>query len=127
MGRANGLHIGARRRGGPYKACLIGWRHTTQVWVYAARKRQLRSLGVPGLILRVLGTFDDADVVPVCGGNDEKSWGWSLADVVSTGHVNNRNRSNSVLATRDYSFCCRASSPNTMVGIGQGRSTVSAV
>ncbi len=77
--------------------------------------------------IRVLGTFDDADVVPVCGGNDEKSWGWSLADVVSTGHVNNRNRSNSVLATRDYSFCCRASSPNTMVGIGQGRSTVSAV
>ncbi len=48
MGRANGLHIGARRRGGPYKACLIGWRHTTQVWVYAARKRQLRSLAITG-------------------------------------------------------------------------------
>ncbi len=52
MGRANGLHIGARRRGGPYKACLIGWRHTTQVWVYAARKRQLRSLRFLGTICR---------------------------------------------------------------------------
>ena len=71
-------------------------------------------------------TFDDADVVSMCGGNDEKSWGWSLADVVSTWHMNNRNRSNAVLAVRDHSFCCRASSPNAMVGIVQGWSTVSA-
>ena len=52
MGRVNGVDVDARRLGGPYKACLIGWRHTTQVWVYAARKRQLRSLGADGSILR---------------------------------------------------------------------------
>jgi hypothetical protein len=75
----------------------------------------------------VLGAFDAADVVSMCGGNDEKSWGWSLADVVSTWHMNNRNRSNAVLAVGDHSFCCRASSPHAMVGIVQGRLIVSAV
>jgi len=62
----------------------------------------------------------------MCGGNDEKSWGWLLVDIVSIGRLNNRNRSNAVLATRDHSFRRRASSPHTLVGIVQGRSTVSA-
>jgi len=75
---------------------------------------------------RFLGSFDDADSVSMCGGNDEKSWGWLLADIVSTGHLNNRNRSNAVLATREHSFRRRASSPHTMIGIVQGRSTISA-
>ena len=75
----------------------------------------------------LLGAFDDADVVSVCGGNDEKSWGWSVGDVESIGHMNNRNRSDSLLAARDRSFCCQASSLNALVGIVQGRSTVSAV
>ena len=48
MGRVNGVDVDARRLGGPYKACLIGWRHTTRVWVYACYKRQLRSLAIAG-------------------------------------------------------------------------------
>ncbi len=80
-----------------------------------------------GAVRRLLGAFDDADVVSMYGGKDEKSWGWSLADVVLTGLMNNRNRSNVILATRDHSFCCRASSPNTMVGIVQGWLTILAV
>ncbi len=44
VGPVTGLDVGARRLGGPYKACLIGWRHTTRVWVFACYKRQLRSL-----------------------------------------------------------------------------------
>ncbi len=60
MGRANGLHIGARRLGGPFKACLIGWRHTTRVWVYEARKRQLRSLAIAGSNLTGVDTGREA-------------------------------------------------------------------
>ncbi len=36
MGRANGLHIGVGRVGGPYKPCLIGWWHRMLVGQYAA-------------------------------------------------------------------------------------------
>jgi len=37
-----------------------------------------------------MGAFDDADSMSMCGDNDEKSKGWLVADVVSTGHMNNQ-------------------------------------
>jgi len=76
---------------------------------------------------RLMGAFDAANSVSMCGGNDEKSWGWWMTDGLSIWHMNNRNSSGVGLATRDPSFCCRASSLGAMVGIVQGRSTVSAV
>ncbi len=60
-------------------------------------QRQLRSLGADGSILRLMGSFDDADSVAMCGGNDEKLGAWWLADVISTGHMTNRHRSNAIL------------------------------
>jgi len=36
-----------------------------------------------------LGAFDAADVMAMCGGNDEKLGAWWLADVVSTEHMIN--------------------------------------
>jgi len=74
-----------------------------------------------------LGSFDAIDLVSMCGGNDEKSWGWWLTDIILTWHMNNRNRSDSVFATHDPSFWHQASSPGVMVGIVQDLLTVSAV
>jgi len=37
-----------------------------------------------------MGSFDDADAVSMCGGNDEKLCEWWLADIVSTGHMTNQ-------------------------------------
>jgi len=74
-----------------------------------------------------MGALDDADSVPMCGGNDENLYEWWLADVVSTGHMNNRNGSGSVLAVRNHSFCWWAPPLEAMAGIVQGRSIVSAV
>ncbi len=73
----------------------------------------------------LMGAFDAPDVVSMCGGNDEKSWDWWLANVILTWHMNNRNKSGSGLATREPSFCCWASSLGAMVGIVQGRLTIS--
>ena len=74
-----------------------------------------------------MGSFDDAVVRSICGSNDENLCAWWVADVVATGHMNNRNGSGSGLAARDPSFCCRASSLTAMVGIVHGRSIVAAV
>jgi len=74
-----------------------------------------------------LGAFDAVDVVPMCSGNNEKSWGWWLTNVILTWHMNNRNGSASDLAARNLSFWHRASSPGVMVRIVQGLLTVSAV
>jgi len=37
-----------------------------------------------------MGSFDDVDVMSMCGGNDEKLGAWWLADVVSTEHMINQ-------------------------------------
>jgi len=74
-----------------------------------------------------MGSFDDAVVRSICGSNDENLCAWWVADVVATGHMNNRNGSGSGLAARDPSFWCRASSLTAMVGIVHGRSIVAAV
>jgi len=37
-----------------------------------------------------MGAFDDADVVSMYGGNDEKLCAWWVADVVSTEHMTNQ-------------------------------------
>jgi len=76
---------------------------------------------------RFMGSFDDAVVRLICGSNDENLCAWWVADVVATGHMNNRNGSGSGLAARDPSFCCRASSLTAMVGIVHDRSIVAAV
>jgi len=74
-----------------------------------------------------MGSFDDAVVRSICGSNDENLCAWWVADVVATGHMNNRNGSGSGLAARDPSFWCRASSLTAMVGIVHDRSIVAAV
>jgi len=42
------------------------------------------------LLIWLRGSFDDADVLSMCGGNDEKLGAWRVADVVSTEHMTNQ-------------------------------------
>jgi hypothetical protein len=37
-----------------------------------------------------MGAFDDADVMSMCGGDDEKLCAWWLAYVISTEHMINQ-------------------------------------
>jgi len=95
---------------------------------FVRRDAKQRSSAVLSLNdLRFMGSFDDAVVRSICGSNDENLCAWWVADVVATGHMNNRNGSGSGLAARDPSFWCRASSLTAMVGIVHGRSIVAAV
>jgi len=95
VGRVNGVDVDARRLGGPYKACLIGWRHTTRVWVYACYKRQLRSLAITGSNLTGVDTLSATDIGAALFGAPAPGTAWrdlptpadEEADVVSLDHV----------------------------------------